>query len=219
MQTFIGPLGYNETAITRPVLKSGIDAGDTVIPVRPEGDDDRGSSTVVELEQVLREIEPSISVEEAQLPHDDFETSVRKASRLFRTAQGETIAVFGGGAREIILPMAVAATACADRLVEAYTVSDVDGRVRSAPFPNVATPVPRQAWPTLEAIARLADESSSVTVTDLASATGAAKSTVSKHATALEKSGAVRSETHGKHKLLELTLSGELRLRAREQTM
>jgi CRISPR-associated protein Csa3 len=219
MQTFIGPLGYNETALSRPILQSGLQANDKVIPVRPGGEDERGDATITDLERLLTEIEPTVTVEESQVPHDDFEQAVRKAHELFQTSEGQVIGIIGGGAREIVLPVLVAATASADRLVETYTVADVDGQVRSITLPNLAVPIPRNAWSTLKSIARLQDEDGQVTVGDVSADTVASNSTVSKHVTKLEAAGALRSEKHGKYKILELTLSGELRLSAREDSI
>lgn len=218
MQTFIGPLGYNETALSRPILQSGLSANDTVIPVRPAGEDDRGDATVTDLRRLLTEIEPTVTVEEARVPHDDFEQAVREAHRLFRAPETEVVGVFGGGAREIVLPMLVAATASADRLVDTYTVADVDGLVRSIAVPNLAVPIPSATWKTLDTLAQLLEGDAQVTVGDVAAERDASTSTVSKHVTKLEDAGALRSEKHGKHKLLELTLSGELRLAAREDS-
>lgn len=218
MQTFIGPLGYTETAFSRPILQSGLGANDTVIPVRPAGEDDRGETAVTDLRRMLTGIESSVTVEEARVPHDDFEQAVRESHRLFRESSGEVVAVFGGGAREIVQPMLIAATATADRLVDTRTVADVDRQVRSISLPNLAVPIPDATWPTLETVAELDAENAQVTLGDVSAESETTTSTVSKHVTKLEGAGAVRAETHGKHKLLELTLSGELRLSAREDS-
>jgi len=213
MQTFISPIGFNTTSVTRSLLDHGIDSEDTVQLIRPatETDDNRAAEAVEDVKQLLQEIEPTISVSVETVPHDDFETAVMVCSDLLRTANGQVVVSLSGGARDVLLPLTVATMAHETTVTTTLGYSDIDGQVRELGLPSVEATISDGAWTTLQAVG---DATSEVTLPELASSTDSAKSTITRHVTALEDAGYVTSWMDKRKKYVSITLSGRLYLAA-----
>lgn len=216
MRTYISPIGYNSTTVTRPVLSRGVDTGDAVVLLRPraESDDSRAEEAIADVERMLAEIEPDISTTIERIAHDDFRTAVLECSDVLRAAEGDLIVNLGGGAREVLLPFTIAAVAHARLVDTALSFGDVDGTVREWRLPALTAAPSERERETLAAIAALNDEAS---IPDLTDYIGVSKSTVTRHVDELEQIGAVDTWRDGKTKHTCLTLTGELLLRTVEK--
>lgn len=212
MRTYVSTLGYHETRVTRPILKRGIDEGDEVVVVRPAGgdDDERAAEARDGVEGVLSEIEPDVSVTMEGVPADDFGDALLACSDVLRAAGGTVIVNFGGGAREVLLPLAVATLAHLDRVDATLGFRDTDHSVGEWRLPDLTANPPEGTLETLRVLATVGDP---VSISELARHSDAATSTVGRHVSQLADAGAVRTETDGKTKQVELTLTGELLLR------
>ena len=211
MQTFVSPIGFNTTSVTRSLLEYGIEDEDDVQLIRPatETDDGRAAEAVTDVKQLLQEIEPTITVTVETVPHDDFEAAVMICSNLLRTAAGDTVVSLSGGARDVLLPLTVATMAHEATMLTTLGYSDIDGQVREFGLPTVSTTVSDGALNTLRAVA---NTDSSVTLPQLASDLEAAKSTITRHISSLEDAEYVTARTEDRIKHVSITLSGQLYL-------
>lgn len=212
MRTYVSTLGFHETRVTRPILKRGIDRGDEVVIVRPaeNADDDRAAEALDGVETFLNEIEPDVSFAVEGVAHDDFGDALLACSDVLRAAEGSVVVNFGGGAREVLLPLATATLAHLDRVETVLFFRDLDHSVQEWTLPDLTANPPAK---TLETLQLLATVEGPVSISELASHSDAAKSTVGRHVADLADSEAVRTTTTGKTKQVELTLTGELLLR------
>jgi CRISPR-associated protein Csa3 len=211
MTTYISPIGFNTTSVTRSLLNHGIDNSDVVVLVRPEQgtDDDRGAEAIADVERLLQEIEPNISVQVEQIPHDDFETAVMQCSDIIQTADGSVVVSLSGGARDVLLPLTIATMAHERNIESILGYSDLDGQVRGWPLPNVTATVSDGARETLSAIDTNGSE---VSIPELTEQLGCAKSTITRHINALESEGLVTAWMENRTKIVSITLSGRLHL-------
>lgn len=211
MRTFVSPIGFNTTSVTRSLLEYGIEGEDDVQLVRPatETDNDRAAEAVADVEQLLQEIEPTITVTVETVPHDDFEAAVMRCSELLRTAAGEVVVSLSGGARDVLLPLTVATMAHDTTVATTLGYSDIDGQVREFGLPTVSTTLSDGALETLRAVA---DINSSTTLPQLASNLEAVKSTITRHVSSLEDAEYVTAWTEDRTKHVSITLSGQLYL-------
>src|SRR6056297_1219036 len=113
MRTYVSPIGFNSTSVTRPVLSYGVDTDDRVVVIRPEEetDDSRAEEAIADVCRLLTEIEPAVSLSTERVPHDDFETAVLHCRDLLRAVEGELIVNLGGGARDVLVPFITAVLA------------------------------------------------------------------------------------------------------------
>lgn len=215
MQTFISPLGYDSTRVTRPVLRHGIESGDRVVMLRPtseeENDQNRAEEAVTDVRQMLTQVDPSVTVTVESITHDDFERGVRECLDVLEASQGDVVVTFGGGPRELFLCFTLATLTATDRISTAYQFCDMTGSVRELTIPPLLTPVPEPAWTTLELVADVDD---ATTIPDVTDRSQRSKSTVTRHVNQLSERGLVETWMEGKVKRVRLTLAGELRLRA-----
>jgi len=218
MRTYISTLGFHETRVTRPILQYGIDEGDHVVIVRPTANqnDERAEEALEGVEDFLSEIEPCISFTVEGVPHDDFEDALLSCSDLLRAAEGTVIVNFGGGVREVLLPLAMATVAHLDRIEKTLMFRDLDHSVDEWTLPNLTASPPNNTLSTLQLLATV---DGPVSISELASTTDAAKSTVGRHISQLERAGAVSTTTSGKTKQVELTVTGNLLLHTRSESM
>lgn len=214
MRTYISPIGYNTTSVTRPVLLSrGLETDDTVVLLRPdtEADDRRAQGAIAEVERMLEEIEPEVSTAVEHVDHEDFPAAVLTCSDVIRAASGTIIVNLSGGARDVLLPLTVASLAHVKSIDTVLTFSDIDGNVREWELPVLTTDVPAAA---LETLAYIDDCNGSVSIPELTERSDHAKSTVTRHVNQLEECGVVTTWQEGKTKYARVSLSGRLRLRA-----
>lgn len=212
MRTYVCTFGYDSRRVTRPVISNGLDSGDRLVLVCPAADDedDQSNEGLTEIRQTTRQIDSDIDVETVGLPATDFTAAVRGSLDTLAAADGDLIVVFGGGAREIFLPFAVAVLTQRESITETLQYADTDGVVREPSLPDLVSPIPEAARPTLELVDELDGET---TLPDLAAASDNSKSTIGRHLDELEAADAVSTSNETQTRLVELTLSGELRLR------
>lgn len=211
MHTFISPIGFNTTSVTRALLDYGIDSKDTVILVRPrtETDDNRAAEAVSDVERLLQEIEPQISITVGRIPHDDFETAVMECSELIQTASGEAVVSLSGGARDVLLPLTVATMAHHRKIESTLGYSDIDGQVRKCMLPDITVTLSKGAHQTL---AMIGNYDSEVSIPDLTERSESAKSTITRRVNTLESDGLVTTRLENRIKHVSITFSGELYL-------
>lgn len=211
MRTYIAPIGYDSTRVTRPILSQGIEDETQIELLIPNTttDDNRGTQAIDDVQRLVEQIEPSVEIGTTEVPHEDFETAIEICGSLIDDAEGEIIVVFGGGARDIFLPLTVATLSRTDAIDASFQFSDLDGEVRERSLPDLTANVPPKTCSTLGTIDDLNGPSSLTAITD---AVDISKSTVTRHVKLLEEHGLVMSETHGKTKVVELTPTGRLLL-------
>ncbi|RLM53752.1 CRISPR locus-related DNA-binding protein [Halobellus sp. Atlit-31R] len=209
MRTYVSPLGYDSTRVTRPLLRYGVEPDDTIVVLRPkdESDDTRADRAVRDVQNMLEQIEPTVSVTVQPIPFTDLRAAIRACLDVFAAARGDLLVNFGGGARDVFLPFAIAATTVTDEITAAFQYSDIDGSVRELALPSLLVTVPAAAQPTLQLVS---DADGETTLPDLTAASEHSKSTVTRHLQALASGGLVTTERHGKVKYVSLTLTGEL---------
>ncbi|WP_049904844.1 CRISPR-associated CARF protein Csa3 [Haloferax gibbonsii] len=209
MRSYIAPIGYDSTRVTRPILSQGIERNthiDLLIPTTTT-DDSRGTQAINDVRRMIEQIEPSVDIETTEIPHDDFEVAIQICGTLIDAANGEVVVIFGGGARDIFLPLTVAALSRTHHIHASYQFSDIDGEVRERTLPDLTANAPAQTEPTLETIVTL---DTPVSLTEITEAMDVSKSTITRHVKLLERQGLVTSETHGKTKVVELTTTGRI---------
>lgn len=217
MRTYISPIGFNSTTVTRPLLSRGIDTGDEVVLIRPDVPEDdldsRAREAIADVKRLLQEIEPNVSVATERIACDEFATAVLECSDLILAAEGERIVTLGGGARDVLVPF-VTATLTHARLIDtALFFSDVDGTVDEWNLPRLTATLRETTIPTVTALKQVGGEASIPTLTDV---TGQSKSTVTRHVKQLNEEGIVDVWTEGKTKHVEITLVGELLIRSED---
>ena len=211
MRTYVSPIGFNTTSVTRTILNQDIDTNDVVVLIRPEdgADDDRASEAIADVERVLQEIEPTVSVTVNHVPHDDFSTAVMVCSDVLRAADGDIVVNLGGGARDVLVPLTIATVAHAPEIDSMVGFSDIDGNVREWELPTIPSNVSDGATATLKSID---DANGSVSIPTLEQQSEVAKSTITRHVNQLETEELVTAWTEERTKYVEITLGGQLYL-------
>lgn len=209
MRTYVSTIGYYDTRVVRPVLDQGLNANDVVVLLRPYNDDSDGDSAVADVKQIFSELGPDVDVVVEQITYDEFPTAVMECVDVLVAAEGETIANFGGGPREIFLAFTIAALVTADQIDTVLQFTDIDEEVRQVRLPELMAAPPSKTHTTLQAVAIAGQET---TLPEIAEQSGQSRSTVGRHLDALESAGAVETEKQGKTRQVQLTLGGQLRL-------
>lgn len=211
MRTYLSAIGFNSTSVTRPLLSHGIDTGDEVVLIRPAQEpNSRAKEAIGDVERLLQEIEPEIELTTEQITHEEFSTAVLECSDLIRATEGECIVSLGGGARDVLLPFAIAATTHVRLLDTVLFFSDLDGNVREWSLPRLTATIQDTTVTTLREVA---ESDGGISVPELTERTGSSKSTVTRHVTALADESIIETWTEGKTKYARVTLTGELLLR------
>lgn len=216
MRTYVSPIGYNSTSVVRPVLSCGLDSGDEIVLLRPDDDADepRSREAIDDVNRLIAEIEPEVTLSVERLTHEEYPTAVLECCDVLEGAQGDVVVNLGGGARDLLVPLTTAALIHAETVTRTLSFSDVDGSVRDLELPAVTASVRETVVPTLREIAT---HDGHVLMPTLTERLDRSKSSITRHVTELEATGLVRSEKHGRTKVLELTFAGELYLRARNE--
>ncbi|WEL18870.1 CRISPR-associated DNA-binding Csa3 [Halorhabdus sp. SVX81] len=209
MTVYISPIGYDSTRITRPILSEGINDGDQIILLRPvgHGDDTRAQEAIEDIERMVNQVQPEVSVTKRTVPPDDFQAAVLECSALIRDIRDELIINFGGGPREVYLAVAIATLVHPGAVDKSLQFSDIDGSVEEISMPRIVGTPP---GPTMETLKAIIQHGSEIGIPELANDLDKAKSTVSRHIRQLENVDAVKSEMHGKTKYVTPTFSGKL---------
>lgn len=209
MRTYLAPLGFDSRRVVRPVLSEGIEEGDEVILFQPSDNSERGQETLDEVREVLTQVVPNLSVENQYLPYTDFVETTLACAEQIMAAEGETIVILGGGAREILLPLTVAAFSTTHSIDTVLQVGDVDGSVRRIPKLTLGGDVSSGESDFLHAIVKLPLP---LSISEIAEEVGKSKSTVARHVKRLEAAHLVRARKDGRSKEVEVTDSGRVYL-------
>jgi CRISPR-associated protein Csa3 len=209
MRTYVSTIGYYDTRVVRPVLGHGLNEGDVVVLLRPYNDDEDGDSAVADVKQIFSELGPNVEVIVEPVTYDDFSTAVLECVDVLAAAEGETIANFGGGPREIFLAFSIAALTVGEEIDTVLQFTDIDEEVRELRLPDLLAPLPAKTYKTLRTVAELGGKSTLPTV---AERSDQSRSTVGRHLNKLEAAGAVETEKQGKTRHVTMTLGGRLRL-------
>ena len=211
MRTYISPIGYDTRRVTRPVINRGLDSEDELVLLRPGGETDteRATQTIADVEQFLQEIEPNYRQRVEHVVTDSFEETVRDCCQIVSDVGGdrEIVVSLGGGARDILLPLTVAALVYARRIDAALFFSDLDNSVQEWTLPDLTARISDRAFRTFEVIVEADGWLSLSTITE---ETEQSKSTVIRHVNDLESSNVVVADTSEKAKRVRVTFSGEL---------
>lgn len=213
MRTYIAPLGFDSRRVVRPVLSEGIDKDDRVVLLQPSTKSDRGIDSYKEVEEILTQVVPDLTLENNQLPHTDFVETILSCADLIRAAEGETIVILGGGAREILLPLTLATFSCSHAVETILQVGDIDGSVQRVPRLNLRGTISSGES---EFLVSLSDLSLPLSISEIAALIGKSKSTVTRHVKRLETERLVRTSKEGRNKTVEITDSGRIYLSTRE---
>lgn len=212
MRVYISPIGYDTRRVTRPVVNAGLSPADSVHLLRPnqEADTERAMQAVTDVEQLLQEIEPNITCTVSRITTDPYEDTVRQCCNYIESVSGdnETIVSLGGGARDILLPLTIAAIVLSDTIDRTLFFSDLDGIVHEWDLPNLTAQIPTRTSDTFEVIV---DTGKWISLSELAEQTGQSKSTVIRHVQDLEAAGVIESDSQEKSKRTQISFSGELR--------
>ena len=220
MRTYISPIGYDTRRVTRPVINRGLDSEDELVLLRPGGETDteRATQTIADVEQFLQEIEPNYRQRVEHVVTDSFEETVRDCCQIVSDVgdDREIVVSLGGGARDILLPLTVAALVYARRIDAALFFSDLDNSVQKWTLPDLTARISDRAFQTFEAIVEADGWLSLSTITE---ETEQSKSTVIRHVNDLESSNVVVADTSEKAKRVRVTFSGELLSLASQATV
>ena len=220
MRTYISPIGYDTRRVTRPVINRGLDSEDELVLLRPGGETDteRATQTIADVEQFLQEIEPNYRQRVEHVVTDSFEETVRDCCQIVSDVgdDREIVVSLGGGARDILLPLTVAALVYARRIDAALFVSDLDTSVQEWTLPDLTARISNRAFQTFEVIVEADGWLSLSTITE---ETEQSKSTVIRHVNDLESSNVVVADTSEKAKRVRVTFSGELLSLASQATV
>jgi CRISPR-associated protein Csa3 len=168
-----------------------------------------GFSVRRDVERLLQEIEPDVSIATERISHAEFDTAVLECSDVIRAAEGDRIVTLGGGARDILLPFAIAAITHVRLLDSVLFFSDIDGTVREWGLPRLTATLQDTTRSTLAA---LDDEGGEASIPALTEATGRSKSTVTRHVSQLADEELVETWSRGKTKHARIALTGRLLL-------
>lgn len=214
MRTYIAPIGYDSTRVTRPVLSSGFGADDRLLVLRPHGqsDDERATEALNDVRRMVTQLEPSFEMDVIEVPFDDFHAAILQCVELVQRAAGEVTVVLGGGARDIYFPLGVAALTQRDTVETILQFSDITGEVRELSIPNFYTEMTDSQRETL---VTLSEASGPITLSNLNEKVGRSKSTIARHVTQFEDAGFVETDFEGRSKVIEFTSAGEVYLAVR----
>ena len=207
MRTYLAPLGFDSRRVVRPVLSEGLDESDRVVLLQPAISSDQSEDAFEEVADVLTQVVSDLELESEQLPYTDFVETTLLCTDLIQAAEGETIVVLGGGAREILLPLTVATFSNENYIDTILQVGDIDNSVRRIPQLNLRGNI-SNAEATL--LADLTALDTPLSISEIATELEKSKSTVARHVDSLELEGFVQTTKEGRTKTVEQTDSGRI---------
>lgn len=211
MRTYVSPIGYDTRRVTRPVINTGLGGGDELLLVRPGGENEteRASQAVADVRQLLHEVEPNCEIAVERIVTEQFNETIRDCCRVLGQvdAERELVVSLGGGARDVLLPMTVAALVYTRRIDTTLFFSDLDNTVQEWELPNLTASVPDRTLDTFDVLVQSGDWHS---LSELAEETDHSKTTVIRHVNDLEEAGVVEADTSQKAKRVRATITAEL---------
>lgn len=216
MRTYVSTLGYHETRVTRPVISNGIDAGDQIVLVRPTSGttDHRAQSAASYVADMIQEVAPDATVSTEHVDTGEFTETVLQCSDILQAIESdrELIVNFGGGAREVLLPLVLATVLHARSVDGAFQYTDVDQEVQKIAIPDLTTQLPRSAVETFALVAGQGEKQ--ISLPALARESPQSKSTVSRHVDTLATAGVINTWLEENTKHIRLSQTGQLLSRA-----
>lgn len=207
MRTYLAPLGFDSRRVVRPVLSEGLDESDRVVLLQPAKSSDQSEDAFEEVADVLTQVVPDLELESEQLPYTDFVETALLCTDLMQAAEGETIVVLGGGAREILLPLTVATFSNENHIDTILQVGDIDSSVRQIPQLNLRGNISNTEATLLADLTTL---DTPLSISEIATESEKSKSTVARHVDNLESEGFVQTTKQGRTKTVEQTDSGRI---------
>ena len=209
MRTYVSTIGFDSTRVTRPILTNGLERDDRIVLLQPHGQNDtsRADEAVTDIERLVKELQPNTTVEQVEIRYDEFHTAIGQCSSIISDSQDEVVVILGGGARDIYLPLAIAAFVHKHDIKKVLQFSDIDGSVTELVFPNLTVLLSDKQFTILSC---LADSNADLSLSELSEETGIAKSTVTRHVSELEDFGFLTTEYHGRRKHTCVTDEGVL---------
>jgi len=209
MTTFIATIGFDSTRVTRPVLTYGLEEGDEIVLVQPndEGENDRSNEAREDVRRIVTELQPNVTVDSITLDPEKFYEGIRRSVHRIESESDDVVLVLGGGARDIYLPVAFSTFLARDEIHKVLQFSDISGSVSELQIPNFVDLPSDSVVETLGVIVNSDDKTS---LTFISNTLDVAKSTVGRHVSELEERGFVRTEKHGKSKMVYSTEEGRL---------
>lgn len=214
MRTYLVPLGFDSRRVVQPVLSEGLDESDRVVLLQPAKSSDPSEDAFKEVEDVLTQVVPDLELESESLPYTDFVEATLLCADLMQAAEGETIVVLGGGAREILLPLTVATFSNENYVGTVLQVGDIDSSVRRIPQLNLRGNVSDAEAALLDDLTGLATP---LSISNIATELEKSKSTIARHVDSLESEGFVTTTKQGRTKTVKPTDSGRVFLSSRER--
>lgn len=210
MRTYLAPLGFDSRRVVRPVLSEGLEVSDRVVLLQPANDSDQSENAYNEVEDVLTQVVPDLELESEHLPYVDFVETVLLCADLIQEAEGETIVVLGGGAREILFPLTVATFSNENHIDMILQVGDIDSSVRKLPHLNLRGNISEAET---RLLSDLNDLETPLSISDIATETDKSKSTIARHVNNLDSGNFVKTTRNGRTKTVEITDSARIFLK------
>ncbi|RLM63813.1 CRISPR locus-related DNA-binding protein [Halorubrum sp. Atlit-8R] len=212
MRTYLAPLGFDSRRVVRPVLSEGLDESDRVVLLQPANGSDQSKDAYEEVENVLTQVVPDLKLESEHLPYADFVETTLLCADFMQAAEGETIVVLGGGAREILFPLTVATFSNENHIDTVLQVGDIDSSVRRLPRVNLRGNVSDAEAALLTDLNGL---ETPLSISDIATELDKSKSTIARHVDSLESEGFVRTTKKGRTKMIEVADSARIFLKGK----
>ncbi|TKX87605.1 CRISPR locus-related DNA-binding protein [Halorubrum sp. SS5] len=212
MRTYLAPLGFDSRRVVRPVLSEGLDESDRVVLLQPANGSDQSKDAYEEVENVLTQVVPDLKLESEHLPYADFVETTLLCTDFMQAAEGETIVVLGGGAREILFPLTVATFSNENHIDTVLQVGDIDSSVRRLPRVNLRGNVSDAEAALLTDLNGL---ETPLSISDIATELDKSKSTIARHVDSLESEGFVRTTKKGRTKMIEVADSARIFLKGK----
>lgn len=213
MNRFVAPLGFSGHRVTRPVIAYGTNPGDQVVLVHPEQSEqsaaERVDTAVTDIEATLSGAVRNVQIDRKAIDTSHFNATVDRCSEILTTGN-KPIVCLGGGATDIHVPMIVATLAHTPHIEDVMMFRDTENAAERVDLPHLTTTIPGRTEATFQSLAAQHDSDSPMTITALAETINAARSTASRHVTALEEKNIVRTNRREKEKIVEFTLLGRL---------
>jgi CRISPR-associated protein Csa3 len=213
MRTYLTPLGFDSRRVVRPVLSEGLDKPDRVVLLQPTNRSEQSEDAFEEVEDILTQVVPDLGLDSERLPYTDFVETTLLCADLIQAAEGQTIVVLGGGAREILLPLTVATFTNENHVDTVLQVGDIDSSVRRIPRLNIRGTI-SDAEAAL--LADLKGLDTPLSISDIATELDKSKSTIARHVDSLESESFVRTTKSGRVKTVETTDSGRIFLKGND---
>lgn len=215
MRTYLAPLGFDSRRVVRPVLSEGLEDTNKVVLLQPATESERSTDAFEEVETVLTQVVPDLDIVSKSLPYTDFVETTLACADVIQDATGETTVILGGGAREILLPLTVAAFTNANYIDTVLQVGDIDSSVRGVPRLNLQGHVSDAEADLLRELYGL---DTPLSISDIANKVNKSKSTIARQVDSLEREHFVKSSNEGRSKMVDVTDSGRVFLRGYDRS-